>query len=134
MDNLSQFGALVTNGQEEMAAVAYLVTMEFAQANADYTRGIGDYYAARLRELARRHERHVERIEGHRHLSSIYFRTAEKAVQFMKTLNGWGIDISAHTYKANCPPSCLTKIPLVSTPKLVDFLVGRMDEALRSMA
>ncbi len=134
MDNLSQFGALVTNGQEEMAALAYLVTMEFAQANADYTREIGDCYAGRLRELARRHEAQVERIEGQRHLSSIYFRTAEKAVQFMKTLNGWGIDISAHTYKANCPPSCLTKIPLVSTPKLVDFLVNRMDEALRSMA
>ncbi len=133
MDNLGQFGALVTNGQEEMAAVAYLVTMEFARANADYTREIGDYYEGRLRELARRHEGQVERVEGRRHLSSIYFRTAEKAVQFMKILNGWGIDISAHTYKADCPPSCLTKIPLVSTPKMVDFLVRRMDEALQKL-
>src|SRR5690606_37394815 len=36
MDSLSQFGALVTNGQEELAALSYLVTMRFAEENAEY--------------------------------------------------------------------------------------------------
>ena len=34
MDCLPQFGALVTNGQEEIASLAYLVTMRWAQENA----------------------------------------------------------------------------------------------------
>ena len=49
---------------------------------------------------------------------------------FIKQLNEAGIDISAHTYKPKCPPSALTKLPLTSTPKMVDFLVDRMDRAL----
>lgn len=36
-DSLSQFGALVTNGQEELASLAYLVTMEFIGANGAHT-------------------------------------------------------------------------------------------------
>ena len=34
MDSLPQFGALVTNGQEELASLAYLMTMRWAEANA----------------------------------------------------------------------------------------------------
>ena len=47
-----------------------------------------------------------------------------------KHLNDACIDISAHTYKANCPPSALTKLPLTATPKMVDFLIGKIDGAL----
>lgn len=130
LDNLNQFGALVTNGQEELASLAYLVTMAFAEANGTYIREMGEYYERALRALAGRHPGHVERIEGQWHLSSIFFRDAEKAVQFISILNEQGIDISAHTYKAKCPPSALTKLPLTATPKMVDFLVARMDAAL----
>ena len=38
MDDLNLFGALVTNGQEELASLANLVTLEFARANAEETR------------------------------------------------------------------------------------------------
>jgi acetylornithine/succinyldiaminopimelate/putrescine aminotransferase len=130
MDNLNQFGALVTNGQEELASLAYLITMEFAQANASHTAELGDYYEAELEALAGRYPQWIDRIEGQRHLSSIFFKAEDKAVAFIKQLNEAGIDISAHTYKPKCPPSALTKLPLTSTPKMVDFLVDRMDRAL----
>lgn len=130
MDNLNQFGALVTNGQEELASLAYLVTMAFAEANGAYIRELGRYYEQALGKLAEKHAAHVQRIEGQWHLSSIFFRDPEKAVAFIKTLNEQGIDISAQTYKAQCPPSALTKLPLTATPKMVDFLVARMDDAL----
>ena len=64
MDNLPQFGALVTNGQEELAAIAYLVTMRWAQANADVTRGIGDYYEQRLRDFAAAHSDIISAVDG----------------------------------------------------------------------
>jgi 4-aminobutyrate aminotransferase-like enzyme len=130
MDNLNQFGALVTNGQEELASLAYLITMEFAQANAAHTAELGTYYEQELNRLAKRHSRWIDRIEGQRHLSSIFFNGEEKAVQFIKHMNEACIDISAHTYKPNCPPSALTKLPLTTTPKMVDFLIGQMDQAL----
>ncbi len=133
MDNLNQFGALVTNGQEELASLSYLVTMEFAQANAEHTREVGDYYAAELAGLASRHGDSVERIEGLRHLSAIFFRSEEKVARFIEILNDACIDISAHTYKAKCPPSALTKLPLTATSAMVDFLVAKMHDALKSL-
>jgi acetylornithine/succinyldiaminopimelate/putrescine aminotransferase len=133
LDNLDQFGALVTNGQEELASLAYLVTMEFVQANAAYVRELGQYYEKALRALARRHSGLIERIEGQRHLSALFFRSEAKALAFIKLLNEGGIDISAQTYKASCPPSTLTKLPLTATPKIVDLLVARMEAALSSL-
>jgi len=130
MDTLNQFGALVTNGQEELASLAYLITMEFAQTNAAHTAELGTYYEQELKQLAKRHSRWINRIEGQRHLSSIFFNDEDKAVKFIKHLNEACIDISAHTYKPNCPPSALTKLPLTSTPKMVDFLIKHMDQAL----
>jgi 4-aminobutyrate aminotransferase-like enzyme len=130
MDTLNQFGALVTNGQEELASLAYLITMEFAQANAAHTAELGTHYEQELKRLAKQHTKWIDRIEGQRHLSSIFFRDEDKAVEFIKHMNGACIDISAHTYKPNCPPSALTKLPLTSTPKMVDFLIKRMNQAL----
>jgi acetylornithine/succinyldiaminopimelate/putrescine aminotransferase len=133
MDTLNQFGALVTNGQEELASLAYLVTMEFVQANRDYVGAIGDYYAEGLQSLARRYPALIMRIEGYRHLSAVYFHAAGKAIEFARLLNQRGIDISAQTYKADCPPAALTKIPLVSSYAMVDFLIRNMDEVLQDL-
>jgi acetylornithine/succinyldiaminopimelate/putrescine aminotransferase len=130
MDSLNQFGALVTNGQEELASLAYLVTMAFAEANGAFLKELGEYYEKELARLAKKYSQFIDRIEGQRHLSSVFFRDAARAVEFIKHMNSACIDISAHTYKANCPPSALTKLPLTATPKMVNFLVGKMDEAL----
>jgi acetylornithine/succinyldiaminopimelate/putrescine aminotransferase len=133
MDNLNQFGALVTNGQEELASVAYLVTMAFVQANQAYVEGLGSYYEDELNALARQFARIVERIEGYRHLSSIVFYSADQATRFAAQLNAAGIDISVQTYKADCPPAALTKLPLISTYKMVDFLIAKMHQALKHL-
>ena len=134
MDSLQQFGALVTNGQEELASLAFLITLEFARANADYTRETGEYYEAELRALVKRHSALLEKMEGRRHLASLFFRDGKKVGTFVQALNAAGIDISVQSYKAKCPPGCLTKLPLTTTPKAIDFLVGKMDEALKKLS
>jgi 4-aminobutyrate aminotransferase-like enzyme len=133
MDSLNQFDALVTNGQEEIASLSYLVTLAFVRANGEAIRSLGEYYESRLRALAEKHQRAVAKIEGLRHMTSIFFHSAEEADRFASLLNDQGIDISAQTYKAECPPACLTKLPLISTPRMVDFLVEKMDGALNAM-
>jgi acetylornithine/succinyldiaminopimelate/putrescine aminotransferase len=133
LDSLNQFGAIVTNGQEELASISYLVTMAFVEANGPYIKAVGDYYAQELRALAGRHPDLIESIEGFRHLSAVFFHSVEQAVDFVRQLTEAGIDISAQTYKADCPPAALTKLPLVSTYRMVDFLIGKMDEALRRL-
>jgi acetylornithine/succinyldiaminopimelate/putrescine aminotransferase len=133
LDNLNQFGALVTNGQEELASLAYLVTIAFAESNAAHTLEVGERYGAELAALAARYPAKIERIEGLRHLSSVFFRSTEDTVKFVTALNAGGIDISAHTYKANCPPSALTKLPLVASHAVVDLVIRRMDQALRTL-
>ena len=133
MDSLNQFGALVTNGQEELASLAYLITMEFIAANRAYIAALGDYYMNSLRELAARHPGLLSEIQGYRHLAALFFRETDKAVAFCRFLSARGIDISAQTYKADCPPAALTKLPLTAGYQTVDFLLERMEEALRSL-
>lgn len=130
MDNLNLFGALVTNGQEELASLAYLITMAFAEENAAYIRQTGDYYESRLKDLAVKYPSLIERIEGKGHLSSIFFHDPDKVLQFTGILNAGCIDISSQTYKAKCPPAALTKPPVIATKPMLDYLIGKMDEAL----
>ena len=132
MDNLNLFGALVTNGQEELAALAYLITMEFAQENEEYIRETGDYYESRLKALAEKYPSLIERIEGKGHLSSIFFFNPDKVLKFTGILNAGCIDISSQTYKAMCPPAALTKPPIIATKVMLDYLINIMDQALNS--
>jgi acetylornithine/succinyldiaminopimelate/putrescine aminotransferase len=133
MDTLPQFGALVTNGQEELASLAYLITMRWALANADVVRRIGDYYEGKLRALAVDYPEYIAGISGQRHLLGIELHDLDTARAFTTYLNDAGFDISAQTYKADCPPVALTKLPLTACTEVVDFVVTRCKEALESL-
>jgi 4-aminobutyrate aminotransferase-like enzyme len=130
MDNLDLFGALVTNGQEELASLTYLITMAFAEANKEYSIALGDYYEDQVRKIGLEFGNIITKVEGSRHLTSIFFNSADRTVDFASFLNERCIDISAQTYKADCPPSALTKIPLISTFKMIDFIIDNMRDAL----
>jgi acetylornithine/succinyldiaminopimelate/putrescine aminotransferase len=132
-DILHQFGALVTNGQEELASLAYLVTMAFVEANRDYVAALGDTYQERLEDLAAEFPEVIEAVEGQRHLSALRFREADCAVALMKDLNAAGYDVSAQTYKANCPPTLLTKIPIISSVRMVDQFMARIGQGLSEL-
>lgn len=131
MDNLPQFGALVTNGQEELASLAYLITMRWAAENGDVTQSVGEYYMERLQDLAKGHAGLIKTIEGDRHLAALFFHEMKPAKEFAKSLNAMGLDISVQQYKADCPPSALTKIPLIAGYEVVDVIIGKMEEALK---
>lgn len=134
LDSLPQFGALVTNGQEELASLAYLITMHWARANAGLTQAIGEQYEAKIRELAAAHPDQIAAVDGKRHLTTLSFHNLETAKSFARRLNEHGLDISAQTYKQDCPPAVLTKIPLIATPEVVDFIIGRFETALNEAA
>jgi acetylornithine/succinyldiaminopimelate/putrescine aminotransferase len=129
-DVMHQFGALVTNGQEELASLAYLITMAFVEANADYVTALGDYYSDKLQDLADEFPDVVDSIEGERHLSAVRFFSADEAVAIMKRMNAAGFDVSAQTYKANCPPTLLTKLPIIASYRLVDQFITAMGKSL----
>lgn len=130
-DSLRQFGALVTNGQEEIASLAYLVTMRWAEANAEVTAGVGEYLESRLREMVEAHPRVLRSFEGRRHLAGLCFHDLETCAHCAKAVAARGFDISAQTYKPNCPPVALTKLPLIAGYEMVDALVGNLEEAVR---
>ena len=132
-DNLPQFGALVTNGQEELASLAYLVTLRWAAANREVIREVGDYYAGRLHKLAGKFPKLVTGVDGSQHMSCLRFGDTHSAVTFAKLLVARGLDVSAQTYKPDCPPSVLTKLPLIAGCEVVDFILDRMAGVLREM-
>ncbi len=134
MDNLNLFGALVTNGQEELAALTYLITMRFAEDNREYTYELGEYYESKIRDFQNNFKTIIDNVEGSRHMTTIIFKDAEEAIVFAKELSSQSIDVSVQTYKANCAPAALTKIPLISSRKMVDFMIEKMRKALEKIS
>ncbi|NLF38669.1 aminotransferase class III-fold pyridoxal phosphate-dependent enzyme [bacterium] len=130
MDCLPQFGALVTNGQEELASLAYLITMRWARENRDVTRAVGEYYEKRLRALARAHPGAIHSVAGIRHLCGLCFHDLDTAKAFAAALVRKGFDISVQTYKSDCPPAALTKLPLIAGYELVDVFIDAMADVL----
>ena len=133
VDKLPQFGALVTNGQEELASLAYLITLRWAEANGDVTAAVGDYYGERLHGLAELFPHLIASIEGSRHMAGIYFTDLEPAKAFAAHLQEAGLDISVQAYKEGCPPSALTKLPLIAGYEAIDHIIGQMEDALRKI-
>ena len=133
MDSMPQFGALVTNGQEELAAMAYLVTMEWAQVNAAVTEELGAYFEQRVREFAAAYPEVIDSVDGWHHMSTIQFSDLKKAKSFVSEISGRGMDISAQTYKADCPPVVLTKIPLIADRAMIDFFMDQMNEVMTAL-
>lgn len=131
MDNLNQFGALVTNGQEELASLANLITMEFAGNNSEHTAAISRIWRKKLHDVARLHADILRKIDGDGLLTSLVFKCPETAIQFCKILEGrYAIDVSVQTYKQECPPAALLKLPLVTEETQVDYVVGRISDSL----
>jgi len=134
MDVLPQFGALVTNGQEELAALAYLITMRWAQDNAAVTRAVGEHYQASVAAAVARHSSVIDGVDGWGHMLTIKFSDLEAAKMFAGLLTRRGLDVSAQTYKADCPPVVLTKLPLIADFQTVDFVTRCMAEAMEEFA
>lgn len=126
MDSLSQFGALVTNGQEELASLAYLVTMAFVADHGGELDQTGSYFAKALTGLKVRYPHLIAKIEGCGHLAAIHFQDLNLAVRFAGMMNEKCIDISAQTYKAHCPPAVLLKPPIIASLKAIDYLIDQM--------
>lgn len=134
LDTLAQFGALVTNGQEELASLSYLVTMAFVAANGPEIDRVGARYQEGLRGLAAAHPALLAGVDGDGHMGALVFHDPEAAAAFCRILGTeHGIDISAQTYKASAPPVALTKLPVIVDDQVVDVILDRMDRALAAL-
>ena len=128
MDTLNQFGALVTNGQEELASLSYLVTMAFVSANGENIKRLGGHFQERLGEISRKNPDVILKAEGLGHLAALHFKSPEEAAGFAKKLNSRCIDASAQAYKLNCPPAVLLKPPVISSEAELDFVADAIEE------
>ena len=128
MDTLNQFGALVTNGQEELASLSYLITMAFVSANGGVISGLGGDFQDRLSKIGRKYPEVIKKTEGLGHLAALHFRSVEDAAEFAKKLNARCIDASAQIYKQNCPPAVLLKPPVISSAAVIDFIADTIEE------
>ena len=132
-DILNQFGALVTNGQEELASLAYLITMEFSRENGEEITRMGEYIERGIEELAREFPTLVDKAEGLGHLAAIHFEKVEDASRFTKLINDKCVDISAQLYKADCPPGALLKPPLIADEVVIDVMLSKVRECLSEL-
>lgn len=131
-DSLNQFGALVTNGQEELASLAYLITMEFSRENGEEITRIGKLVEKGIEDLANEFPALIDKAEGLGHLAAIHFAAVENAARFTKLINEKCVDISAQLYKADCPPGALIKPPLIADEVVVEVMLEKIKECLLS--
>jgi acetylornithine/succinyldiaminopimelate/putrescine aminotransferase len=132
-DLLPQFGALVTNGQEELASLAYLITMKWTQANGAAITAVGRCLETGFRQIAREFPNAVTGIEGQGHLLGLRFPDLVRGRAFVSAMNQMGFDISVQAYKADCPPVALTKLPTIADTALIEFTLEQMRQALRQV-
>jgi len=133
-DCMSQFGALVTNGQEELASLSYLVTMEFIRNNGAHIAQAGARYHGGMAALAKRHPALLTGAGGDAHMSALCFANADGAVEFCRRMQEtFGTDVGAQAYKPNCPLVALTKLPLIATEPMIDALLEAMARCLDEM-
>ena len=130
MDTLNQFGALVTNGQEELASLSYLITMAFSQANGEQIDKLSAYFDQALRELGEKHGDKINKVEGEGLLAALHFCNVSTAARFAQIVNDFCIDTSAQLYKPNCPPAVLIKPPLIASQATLDFIIAKLEQAL----
>lgn len=133
-DTLNQFGALVTNGQEELASLSYLITMEFSAANGSEIEKMGNIIEGGIRKIAGKYPDLLPPTEGIGHLAAIHFGSVEKAAEFTKIMNDMCVDISAQLYKPDCPPAVLLKPPVIADEKVVEVLLEKIEEGLLKLA
>ena len=133
-DNLNQFGALVTNGQEELASLAYLITMEFASNNGKNITRMGDMIEHSIADLCNKYPKLIEKYDGLGHLAAIHFYSVEKAAQFTKLINEKCVDISAQLYKADCPPGALIKPPLIADELVINVMLDKIKECIEYLS
>lgn len=131
LDVLPQFGALVTNGQEELASLAYLVTMKWALANGEVTAAVGKYLQDRLADLASRHPATITEVHGWGHLAGLHFRDLDTAKLYATRCVDRGLDISVQAYKSDVPPAALMKLPLIAGFEVVDAVVDVLGEVAK---
>lgn len=133
-DNLPQFGSLVTNGQQELASLAYLVTMRWTAANGAAIAEAGRRIQDGGRQLAREFPSLLTRVEGQGHLMGLEFVDMPRGRRFIAKINSMGFDISVQSYKPNCPPVALAKLPTIVDDEMIDFMIERFREALTQVA
>ena len=132
-DSLNQFGALVTNGQEELASLAYLITMEFVSENGDEVEKMGNMIESGIRALASKYSEILPPPEGLGHLAAIHFKSVERAAEFTKIMNDMCVDISAQLYKPDCPPAVLLKPPVTANETVIEVLLLKIEEGLHKL-
>ena len=68
---------------------------------------------------------------GDAHMTALHFHRVQDATAFCRRMaKERCVDISAQTYKPNCPPAALTKLPLITTPDMARGLVALFEAAL----
>ena len=135
MDNLNQFGALVTNGQEELASLANLITIEFARANNEHIAAIGKLWRDKVVNAAAPYGSIIDRVEGEQLLTSLIFHDRDTANKFAHILSDdMCVDVSVQTYKPDCPKAALLKLPLITSETSVEFIAEKVAKALAEAA
>lgn len=129
-DTLNQFGALVTNGQEELASLAYLITMNFMKVVGGEVEAIGEKFEAGLKAIAARHPKTIVKAEGMQLLAALHFADVSRAADFAKEMKRHYIDASAQTYKPHCPPALLLKPPVISTEATINYILDVIEKII----
>jgi hypothetical protein len=106
--------------------------MEFIAGNGSEITSNSRYYHEAVCRLALDFPEYCSGVEGDGMMTALCFDAVDIAVAFCRSMNTlYGIDISAQTYKPNCPPVALTKLPIITTKSMTDHILDAMRKSLK---
>jgi adenosylmethionine-8-amino-7-oxononanoate aminotransferase len=130
-DILEQYDAISTNGSAALPAFVTLCSLKMIEERAQEIRQI----AARIQEgfgsLAAEFPAQLETARGRGHLAGLKFRNVDGAKAFQKRLFEAGLWTRVHAYHEG-HSTILTKLGFLADETIVDFVIGRFRELLKS--
>jgi acetylornithine/succinyldiaminopimelate/putrescine aminotransferase len=130
-DVLEQYDAISTNGSASLPAFVTLCSLGMIQARAAQVRQIAARIQAGFWSLAAEFPEQLESARGRGHLAGLKFRKVDEAKAFQKRLFETGLWTRVHAYHEG-HRTILTKLGLLADEAVVDFVITRFRELLKS--
>jgi acetylornithine/succinyldiaminopimelate/putrescine aminotransferase len=128
-DLLEQYDAISTNGNAALAAYLALGCIELIQRQADEIHQIGEYYHARMSELAEQYPALLVEARGAGHMSGLKFHRVDDALAFHRAAIDEGLWLRVHAYHEG-HSTILTKFALPFDRQVADWAIDRYVELL----
>jgi acetylornithine aminotransferase len=132
LDVLEQYDAISTNGSAALPSYVALCSLQMIESMSGRISQIGQKIMDGFCALVSEFPEHLQAAHGRGYLAGLKFRRVEAAQNFQRDLLKAGLWTRVHAYHEG-HRTLLTKLGLLSSPAVVDFMLGQFRLLLQAI-